>query len=229
MARELDFTELKHFCSIEKLMQTEISDINAPLGMIGQNRAEKALTFGLNIKTKGYNIYVSGEPGTGKTSFAKKFAEERASKEAIPPDLCYIYNFHDPRYPKLLKLPAGKGKIFAEEMDDLIDILSSELSKAFTNKDYDIDKNEIVKTYNEKRDAMIKKITEEAKEQNFGVKISNTGIYFVPEVDGEMISEDQFEELSNEQKENITAHSATIQSKAAEVMRAMREIGRAHV
>ena len=226
MARELNFTELKNFCNAGKIMQTEISNACLPTEIIGQARAERALNFGLNIKTKGYNIYVSGESGTGKTSFAKKFAESIAAAEKIPPDLCYIYNFRDPRDPKLLKLPAGKGKVFVEEMEDLIDILSNELPKAFTSSSYDLDKNEIVKTYSEKRDEIIKKITEEAKEQNFGVKMSNTGIYFVPEIDGEMISEEQFEELSNEQKENITENSEAIQSKAVEVMRAMREFER---
>ena len=220
--RKLEYTELKYFCdpSIVNMARKygEISQV-----MIGQERAEKALNLGLGIKKNGYNIYISGESGTGKMTFAKVFAQKYAKNEPTPPDLCYIYNFTDPKYPNLLKLPPGEGKVFKEEMEDLVEVLCVEIPKAFSDKKYELDKNEIVKSYTEKRDEIIKEISEEAKEKNFEVKSTNSGIYFVPEVDGEAISEEQFEELPQEQREQIMAISEDIQIKAVEVMRIMKD------
>ena len=75
--------------------------------IIGQERAVRALKFGLGIRTRGFNIYVAGFPGTGKTTAVKNFVEEIARGEPVPPDWCYVNNFSNPYEPKALKLAAG--------------------------------------------------------------------------------------------------------------------------
>ena len=102
MAKELSYKELKNFSVSEYLSNINTTkEIEPNDGLIGQDRAEKALKFGLAVKSKGYNIYVSGIPGSGKSTFAKKFAEEIAANEPKPDDMCYAYNFDNPKKPRL--------------------------------------------------------------------------------------------------------------------------------
>ena len=215
---ELKWNQLKYFCNPEQLSSTE----DRP-GLIGQKRAAEALSFGLMMKKKGYNIYITGPAGAGRTTFAKTFAEERARGEATPPDLMYVYNFENPKCPKILQLLPGMGAVLQDQMNELLNRLTNELPKSFSNKDFESQKNEIVKVFHTKRDEIIQEITLEAKEQEFGVKTTNSGIYFMPIVDGEVIDEEQYDKLSQEQRDSISKNSESIQKRAAEALRLIKE------
>ncbi len=226
--RELTFSELKRFCNeldFESFDSTK--DLMPFDGLIGQGRATNALEFGMRVKSKCYNIYVYGESGTGRTSFAKTFAIKNAKDEPTPPDLCYVYNFKNPKCPKVLKFPAGMGKAFKADMEELVNRLLNELPKVFATKEFENTKNQIVREYQQKRDELVKLVTEEAKTQNFGVKSNNNGIYFLPIVNGELINEEQFEELSQDLKDTISKNSEVIQKQASEIMRTIRNYEKA--
>ena len=222
MVKELKYKDLKGVCDIKLIEKLE--NIEADNNVIGQCKAIEALEFGLNIKNKGYNIYVSGPVGAGKATFSKKYAEKYAINEKTPDDLVYVYNFENPKCPKALFLEAGLGKEFKEEIDDLIYTLSVEIPKAFSSKEHEEEKNRIVKKYNKKRDEIIKQITELAREKDFGIKNSNTGIYFMPIIDGETISEEEYEDLDEEEKEIINKKSEELQEDATNAMKLIMEI-----
>ena len=182
--RELHYCELQGRISPDSLGFRTTAELEPFEGIIGQERAAAALNFGLNVKMRGYNIFVCGAAGTGKTSFARKFATDTARAEPTPRDLCYVYNFENPKCPRVLTLPPGEGKVFRDKMEELINLLQNELPKLFGNKDFESRKAELVKVYQDHRDGIIKGMTEEAKENNFGVKSTNSGIYFMPIVEG---------------------------------------------
>jgi len=223
--KELSWQELKFFYDEKEQNADENSffanDPNQKL--IGQPRASQALRFGLQMKDKAYHIYITGQTGTGRTTFAKSYAAQFAVTEATPPDLCYVYNFANPKCPKLLTLPAGIGQPLKDAMNELINRLSSELPKTFSSKDHENKKNEIIDVFKNKRDDIIKEMTEEARTQDFGVKNTSSGIYFMPIVDGEVISEEQYDALSQEEKDSISLNSVSIQKRAADVMRKIRD------
>jgi len=242
--RELTWQELKFFYDGTSLktegMDEEKNDVSVsmakaslpilapdsallPQKLIGQTRASEALRFGLQMKDKSYHIYITGQAGTGRTTFAKAYAGQIAATEPTPPDLCYVYNFENPKCPKLLTLPAGIGEPLKEAMNELMNRLTSELPKTFSSKDHELKKNEVIDIFKTKRDDIIKDMTEEARTQDFGVKNTSSGIYFMPIVDGEVISEEQYEALSQEEKDNISENSVSIQKRAAEVMRKIRD------
>ena len=219
---ELKWNELKYFFDAGDLSSESGDDENIE-ALIGQERASEALKFGLGIKDRGYNLYISGAAGTGKTSFAQSYAKRQAQSESVPPDLCYVYNFENPKCPKLIRLPAGKGRMMSDAVNEVMNRLTNEIPKTFSNKDFEYKKNEIIKIFHNKRDEMIKIMTEEAKEQQFGIKSTNNGIYFMPIIDGELINEEQFDALSQEQKDDISENSESVQKRAAEVMRQIRD------
>ncbi len=221
--RELDYKDLRKFLRPDELSFETTKEIEPIVGMVGQERAVNALEFGLSVKKNGYNIYISGATGTGRSKFAKECASKKAAKEKIPNDICYVYNFTEPAKPKLLELPAGRGREFQNDMDELINQLVTELPKVFSEKEFENQKADQLKEFQGKRDVIIKKMTEDAKEQEFGVKSTNTGIYFMPIIEGEIITEEQYESLNQERKDEIAKNSEQIQRSAADGMRQIKD------
>ena len=217
--KELSWKELRYFCKPQKLG----SLTNTENGLIGQERAAEALAFGLQMKEKGYNIYVCGSTGTGRTTFSQEYAINKAKTETIPPDLCYVYNFDNPKHPKLLRLPAGMGKHLKKDMTELLDRLSAEIPKVFANREYEQKKNDIVKILKIKQEEIIKSMTEEARKSDFEVKNSNSGIFFLPIINGEVINEEQFDSLTQEQRDVISKKSESIQQRASDALREIKE------
>lgn len=111
---ELHYTQLKNICTPDDLPFQTTAELTPLDGIIGQERAAKALDFGLSVKLKGYNIYMAGPSGTGKTTYAQRSSEVLASKEPVPCDWCYVYNFQNPKMPTALSFQAGCGKIFRD-------------------------------------------------------------------------------------------------------------------
>lgn len=226
--KELKYTELKNGCNVKELNFKTTKEL-APYqeGTIGQERAVKAFDFGLQVKMEGYNIYVSGPSGTGKTTYAKASTKKIAQTEPVPFDWCYVYNFDNPRSPIALRFDPGVGKSFKEDMGELVEVFNTEIQKAFNSDDYEKQKNEIIKVYDEKRDVLMKEMTDMAKGNGFGVKSTNTGIYFMPIVDGVTVNEEQYDELEESIKESISEASDKVQENAATIMRDIREAEKA--
>ena len=215
--RELKWNELKYFPDIKTYKNSE------SINLVGQNRAKEALNFGLEMKEKGYHIFITGEVGSGRTTYAKKYAENLAKNEPTPPDLCYVYNFENPRCPKLLTLEAGHGKIFLEEMNEFLSRLAEELAKTFGSKEHDKKKNELMRHFSIKRDIIMQHVSDEAREHQFDIKSTPQGVHFMPVIDGEPISDEQFDKLTNEQRNKIHADSERVQQYVSEAMRQIRD------
>lgn len=225
MIRELEYNQLKKFCK-----NTDVSvDCAKYKGhIIGQPKGAEALEFGLNVKGKGYNIYVAGLSASGKTTFAEKFARDIASKEETPDDMCYVLDFDKPAVPKLLKLKAGMAKEFKADMEELINQLSIEIPKVFSSIEHSDDKERILKNYQKKKDEILKELGESAKKFNFGIKTSsNGGIYFMPIIDGKTITEEEYDELSEEEKEEINEGSDEVHELANSAMKNIRDMDKA--
>lgn len=127
---ELNYTQLKNYCTPETFSFRTTAELEPLDGIIGQERAVKAFDFGLAVKMKGYNIYMSGPSGTGKTTYACRSTEKLAANEPVPTDWCYVYNFQNPKKPIALYFEAGTGKHFKEDMAKLVAIFKKELPKA---------------------------------------------------------------------------------------------------
>src|SRR4030067_1646916 len=133
---ELPAEKLRLTCD-EKLVGCETTEGLAPLKeIIGQERAVRALKFGIGIRDHGFNIYVAGWQGTGRTTAVKNFVEEIARVEPVPPDWCYVNNFSNQYEPKAIQLPSGTDREFRDDVKNLIDNVRTALPKAFERDDY---------------------------------------------------------------------------------------------
>lgn len=224
MQRELSYTELKNGCSADDFSFCSTTELEPLEGIIGQDRAVKAFDFGLHVKIKGYNIYMSGPSGTGKTTYAKASTERLAATEDVPLDWCYVYNFQNPRSPLALSFPAGEGRKFRDDMSELVQLFQTELQKVFRTEDYEKQKTELLRGFDEKRDALMDQMSKEAAENDFQVKTTNSGIYFMPVVDGKPVGEEEYDDLAEDVKDVIEKNSQIVQEKASAIMRDIREL-----
>ncbi|HHW66410.1 MAG TPA: AAA family ATPase [Epulopiscium sp.] len=221
---ELSYRDLKKFIDPSDFDFRTTDELEPMEGIIGQERAVKAMEFGLNIKMRGYNIYMSGPTGSGKTTYATSCVREIAKNEPVPYDWCYVYNFAKPSNPLALRFPPGLGKEFRDDMDELIEFLLEEIPKAFNSEEYEKEKAEIIKRYQTNKDEIVKKMKERAKELGFGVKVTSAGIYFVPLINGEAIDENEYENLNEEIKERFTKVTEEFQDEVSDILKSLRDL-----
>ena len=98
---------------------------------IGQDRALTAIEFGLGIDSNGFNLFVLGESGTGRSSTIRRVLDQRAKDQPIPDDWCYVHDFKNADRPNYVRLPAGLGKTFRDDMDTLIGHLAEAIPQTF--------------------------------------------------------------------------------------------------
>ena len=132
---EVPVARLRWRCDPESLPFLSTDDVAPEAGLIGQQRARKALLLGMEIDHSGYNVYVSGDGGTGKLAAVRQIAAQLQDPDARPPDLCYVYGFKNPDCPRLLVLPAGQGAVLKKAMQELIDGLKESLPRALAGAD----------------------------------------------------------------------------------------------
>ena len=93
------------------------------------------MEFGTRINAEGYNIYISGPSGSGRTSYARSYLKDIAKSQKKPDDWCYVYNFRDQSSPLAIRLPNGRGRIFHQDMKELLELLQVEIPKAFRSEE----------------------------------------------------------------------------------------------
>ncbi len=193
-------------------------------GTIGQEKALRSLDFGLSMDSAGFNIFALGESGTGKMTTIMTLLKEKASKEKVPEDWCYVYNFKDPDNPIAISLEAGKGTVLQREMDELIKILRIEIPKAFESKEYETQKNRIIDEFQQKQNEYFSRLDEEAKTKGFTVKRGPTGILIVPvKESGEPLTKEEFDALDEKTRKRLEETGRMFQEKLNDVVRMLRE------
>ncbi|RQW08268.1 MAG: ATP-binding protein, partial [Calditrichaeota bacterium] len=226
MSRELAPKDLHQHFDPEKLGIKSTEDLNHLKGIIGQERAIRALKFGLNIKGPGYNVFVAGPPGIGKMTSIQTFLEELASGEEPPCDWCYVNNFQDNYIPNAISLPAGKGSEFKADMKNLIEKIQQELPKIFESDEYSSRRTEILDELKEEQEKLSQEISQKAEEEGFNLQSTPMGVMLVPIKDGEQLSEAEFQSMSAEEKEEYKKKQQKIQNEMKSVMKRIRKLER---
>jgi len=191
--------------------------------IVGQERGRTVMKFGLNVKKAGYNLYVSGIAGTGKTSFTNSIVREFAKEDTELFDWCYINNFEDNYKPKFLKLPKGRGKRLQNDMKNLIQRLQVDIPLAFNEEGYQKEKAEIISIFKAKRSGLYEEVNHIALEYGFSIRQSGSGIMTIPILNGEPISEEDYRSMTVDQLKEIEEKSALLQEKMMEATNTIRD------
>ena len=223
---ELSYKDLKMTCNPNIFHFDTTADLESIQEGIGQDRGIKALEFGLQVDVKGYNLYLEGPSGVGKTMYTKNYLQKIALKKKVPSDWCYIYNFDNPNQPIAVELPAGQGKEFKDYMDGFIKEIKKDIQKTFNNDDFEKEKALIKQAFETKRSALLDKLNESAAKYNFQVKAAQNGIYMMPVVGGKAIEEEEFDKLDDEIKQQYEEKSVIVQEQIMEVISQIKDIER---
>lgn len=224
---ELSYQDLKFTCNPDVFTFTDTSELEAINTGIGQDRGIKALEFGVNVEIKGYNIYIEGPSGVGKTMYAKNYLDKISKKMKTPSDWCYIYNFDNPNEPIAVSFPAGQGKEFKETMDTFIKEIRTDIKKTFNNEDFEKEKTLIRQEFEEKRASLLDALNHESEKHGFQVKSAQNGIYMMPIINGKTIEEEEFDKLDESVKKEFEEKSNIVQQQIIEVIGKIKEIERA--
>jgi lon-related putative ATP-dependent protease len=209
---ELPPEKLRFECPPGKV-ECKTSEELAPLeGIVGQDRALKALTFGMEMRGKGFNVFAAGPPITGKRPAARSYLEKIAKAKPTPPDWCYINNFQNPYEPKALKLPAGKARIFQKDIKSLVEQVKRAVPAALQSEEFVARTNSITKRSVEQRDKILNELNEEAKRLNYAVRMSQLGIGIVPVHAGKPLGQEEFDALPATVKKKFEKNRETVRS-----------------
>ncbi len=187
---ELTPEQLRASCDPESLGFETTADLPELVGSVGQDRAMAAIDFGLEMKTEGYNIFAAGPTGTGRNFAVSSRAQEAASDEPTPDDWCYVYNFHDPRQPRCLRLPAGEAARLREDIDELISTIRQEIPRSFESESYQERKENAIGDVQAERNRLLRQLDEEARSRGLMIQPTPVGLATVPLVDGSAMSRD---------------------------------------
>ena len=167
-------------------------DLKPLKGIIGQKRGVDALLFGMGMDMPGYNIFVTGQPRSGRMAAVKKVLKETSQKKKVPNDLCYVNNFKNPEVPILISQRPGLGRELKKDVHELLDTLKIEVPRLFESQDYISRKKEIMETYEKKIRDFFVGLEKKVKEAGFALVNLQSGQQTRPElmpvVDGQPVS-----------------------------------------
>ena len=223
---ELSYKDLKVVCDPNIFNFNDTSEIERIHTGIGQERGIKALEFGLNVDINGYNLYLEGPTGVGKTMYTKHYLDRICPKKKTPSDWCYIYNFDNPNEPIAVSLTAGQGREFRDTMDCFIKDIKSDIKNTFNNDDFEKEKKLIKQEYEVKRNTLLEKLNERSAKYGFQVKSAKNGIYMMPVINGKTIEEAEFEKLDDKTKKDFEDKSEIVQQHIMDVISEIKSIER---
>ncbi|MGB2988695.1 MAG: Lon-like protease helical domain-containing protein, partial [Candidatus Zixiibacteriota bacterium] len=179
---EVPVEKLRWRCQVDKLDLKTSDDVEPCDWIIGQDRAVKAIKLGLDIKSVGYNIFVAGFVGTGRMTAIKHLLERLEKRNSIPDDKCYVNNFKDPDVPRVISLPAGQGKLFRKDMEDLIFSLKKNIPSMFGREAYKEKRKEFIKESEEGQKAILAEFEKQVKKEGFALVQIQMGPYVKPDI-----------------------------------------------
>ncbi len=221
---KVPINKLRKTCMQDELKFDNTSEIDVLEGIIGQERAVNAMEFGLRIRNKGYNIFMAGDNGTGKTSYAKSITQKVATNGKVPDDLCYVYNFKEPDRPSLIQLPPGLGEELVITMENFVDDIKNQIPKAFSGEEFENERSIIRERYQKNTNQLIQELDKLAKEKGFVIRQSSKGFVSVPLIDGTPVDKVDEELLTDEVTQAIQEKLPEMQKHLDEVMRKIRTL-----
>ncbi|MBF7095505.1 ATP-binding protein [Alkalibacter mobilis] len=218
---EIGYARLKKICSEENELDfcNSSKDVAPFESFIGQERAVRAMGFGLGMEAEGYNIFVSGAQGTGKSTYTESAVSQMAKKKDVPKDWCYIYNFNDKDNPIVVSLPAGMGKVFKKDVENLVLELRIIIPKAFESNEYRQQRDNIVQGVRQNLMDLYHEMELEAKEKGFTLQQMQGRVLFLPVKNGKPIQQEEYETYSVEERKQIEEKMHELQNGFNENMR----------
>ena len=196
---------------------------------IGQDRALDAIRFGLEVDKPGYNLFLTGLTGTGKTSAIKAHLQaiiddlEKREKSKLVNDWCYAHNFDDPDRPKAFRLAAGTGKTMRSRMSYVLALLREQIPKVFKSEEYEAERRVLEEEGRQATQQLMAELERSARDVNFTIQVSQMGMTLFPMVDSQPMSPEEYQALPEEQRKAIDDTRSQLMQQTQDTMTKVRE------
>lgn len=200
MKTALNSSDLKTRVSLEYMTFENTSELSTDIDFLGHDRAKTALEFGINMPSSGYNLFVMGEPGTGRQTLVSRYVKEKADKKQPPSDWCFVNNFENNSEPFAIELPAHQSTRLVKDIERFIDELQDTFPATFENPSYQRQRAQIEREFNDKYDDAISRVDKRATTLGIAMIGEAGTIVFAPIHEGKALDETDFAQLSEELK-----------------------------
>ena len=229
---ELPAERLRWQCDPSLLPFACTADMTPLEDFIGQERAMRAIEFGLGVDKPGFNIFVTGLTGTGKTTIIKAFLKRvtaektQGEKKSPPEDWCYVYNFSDPDRPQAVNVRHGWGKILKRDMETFVHNLQQQVKKTFESEDFVRQREVMVDEAQKKQQEIIEGLIEEARKSDFMLRFSPSGMVLIPMKDGKPMKEEEYLALPAAQRKELEEKRREIEDRVETALREGKKLER---
>ncbi|MFT9497290.1 Lon protease family protein [Anaerosolibacter sp.] len=220
----LTVDKLKSKCDTSVFDFNTTADLYPLQGIIGQKRAAEALEFGLDIKKRGYNIFVSGQSGTGRNSYALSIVERKAEVKQASDDWVYVHNFKTPDCPLALNLKPGLGKVFKKEIENMITHLQKEIPEIFQGREYENKKSVLLQQYEKYTQETIEELNNLAKAYDFIFTQTERGLMSIPLKEGRPMTEEEYRSLESDEIEILRKKSNQLSLETIDIFNKLRSL-----
>ena len=194
---KVSIEDLKCKDVLENLDFKTTKEITPVKDIIGQNRAVQAIEFGLKMKQKGYNIYVAGASGVGRTRYTYNLIKKNLKSNSNLKDWVYVNNFKNANEPVSLSFKPGEGKVFKKDIEDIIDKLKNEVTKILNSKEYEYHSRILMSELETNIENIIKELNEFARPRGFKFQATDKGLMSIPiKENGELMQESELGNLT---------------------------------
>ncbi len=225
--RRVPVDQARWTCRPEDLPFETTTDL--PLGdsIVGQARAVTALDFGLTVPQPGYNIFVAGPPGTGRTTYTHSKVAQMAAAQPVPSDWIYVHNFQQPDQPLAIPMPPGQGSRFRREVERLVDELKDAIRKLFASETFEAKRSGAIQSFEQQANGIWRDLEQEARRLGFALQRTPMGIVTVPiSASGEPLGDEQLGQLTQPHRQELERRARTLQENVGDATRKVRSIER---
>lgn len=216
---------LRKRCDPESLGFETTADLpERPVRVVAQERAVRAIQFGMGMPGLDFNIYVAGPTKTGMTYITRTLVDEEARRRDVPSDWCYVHNFKSPDQPKALSLPSGRGKGLKRDIEELVNDVRTDVPEVFESEDYSKRKEELLRQFNADRGRLLGDLEEKVSGEGFLLNVSQVGMVIMPAKDGQPMDEETLKTLDEDQKKQLREKSERLQAEMNGVVRDIRKL-----
>ncbi len=195
--------KLYNRCDPDSFSFSSTAELDGEIKISGQDRAEEAIRFGIGMKKSGFNLFALGPSGTGKQTALEQFLQNVAPNEPVPGDWCYVYNFEKTRQPRAIAMPAGKARLFSDDMEQLVEGLLTTIPAAFSSEEYQEQEKAVKEQFNEQQNSAIEALETKATEKNIALIRTPSGFAFAPVKKGQILNAEEFMRLKENEREAI--------------------------
>ena len=214
----LAVAELRRTIDPEALGFKDTTALEPVSGLIGQERALKAIEFGANMRAHDYNIFVLGPPAAGKSTAVKAYLTRRASGMAAPSDWVYVNNFENHNRPRAIRLPCGRGKALTKGMVAALDELRNAIPVTFESEEYQARRRAIDEEFRSGQEGAFETLNAKAQAQNIAILRTPTGFAMAPVHDGKVVKPEVFNALPDSMRKDVEAKIEALQKELEQIL-----------